>query len=221
MKRLAGLSTLALIISSTSGCGWLWGEDGYFRDRGKVGTVQPNNGLDAVFGVREDEVEFMPDLGDRISFDFNGKTVRGGGFLQSYKLTTGRERGTFDGGRLAVVENTHGKGRTLLVGTHPGIAYFKRSNAENLRYFAEVFAWTGRTQHVVTGNAKIHARLHKGPEGRVLWLLNSTREPQSATVAVDGKPAVFGAAYWSEPGASASEANVTIPPRDVVVVKLA
>lgn len=34
MKRLAGLSTLALIISGTSGCGWLWGEDGYFRDRG-------------------------------------------------------------------------------------------------------------------------------------------------------------------------------------------
>ncbi|MDB6145928.1 MAG: putative lipoprotein, partial [Pseudomonas sp.] len=34
MKRLAGLSALALIISSTSGCGWLWGQDGYFRDRG-------------------------------------------------------------------------------------------------------------------------------------------------------------------------------------------
>ncbi|WNW11249.1 outer membrane protein assembly factor BamC [Pseudomonas sp. DTU_2021_1001937_2_SI_NGA_ILE_001] len=34
MKRLAGLSALALIISSTSGCGWLWGPDGYFRDRG-------------------------------------------------------------------------------------------------------------------------------------------------------------------------------------------
>ena len=34
MKRLAGLSALALIISSTSGCGWLWGKDGYFRDRG-------------------------------------------------------------------------------------------------------------------------------------------------------------------------------------------
>lgn len=34
MKRLAGLSALALIISSTSGCGWIWGENGYFRDRG-------------------------------------------------------------------------------------------------------------------------------------------------------------------------------------------
>jgi outer membrane protein assembly factor BamC len=34
MKRLAGLSTLALIIVGTSGCGWLYGENGYFRDRG-------------------------------------------------------------------------------------------------------------------------------------------------------------------------------------------
>lgn len=34
MKRLAGFSALALIISSTSGCGWVWGPDGYFRDRG-------------------------------------------------------------------------------------------------------------------------------------------------------------------------------------------
>lgn len=34
MKRLAGLSALAAILSSASGCGWLWGEHGYFRDRG-------------------------------------------------------------------------------------------------------------------------------------------------------------------------------------------
>lgn len=34
MKRLAGLSALALIISSTVGCGWVGGDKGYFRDRG-------------------------------------------------------------------------------------------------------------------------------------------------------------------------------------------
>jgi outer membrane protein assembly factor BamC len=34
MKRLAGISSLAVIFSSVSGCGWLWGEEGYFRDRG-------------------------------------------------------------------------------------------------------------------------------------------------------------------------------------------
>ena len=190
---------------------------GYFGDRGKVGVVQPNNGLDVVFGAREDEVEFMPDIGDRIGFTLDGKPVRGGGFLQSYKLTTGRARGTFDGGRLAVVENTHGKGRTLLVGTHPGVAYFKQSNAENLSYFAEVFAWTGRTQQVKTGNANVFARLHEGPQGRVLWLINQTREAQPATVEVDGKPVSFGAAYWGEAGAGAT---VTVPARDVVVVRV-
>jgi outer membrane protein assembly factor BamC len=34
MKRLTGLSALALIMASTSGCGWVYGENGYFRDRG-------------------------------------------------------------------------------------------------------------------------------------------------------------------------------------------
>ncbi len=34
MKRLTGLSALALVIASASGCGWIYGEDGYFRDRG-------------------------------------------------------------------------------------------------------------------------------------------------------------------------------------------
>ncbi|MGO7690281.1 beta-galactosidase trimerization domain-containing protein, partial [Rhizobium ruizarguesonis] len=45
---------------------------GYFGDRGHVGTVQPNMGLDEVFGAREEDVEFMPDIGDRIHFDLDG-----------------------------------------------------------------------------------------------------------------------------------------------------
>lgn len=34
MKRLAGLTALALLTATSSGCGWLWGDNGYFRDRG-------------------------------------------------------------------------------------------------------------------------------------------------------------------------------------------
>lgn len=34
MKRIAGLSALTLIMSTISGCGWIWGDHGYFRDRG-------------------------------------------------------------------------------------------------------------------------------------------------------------------------------------------
>lgn len=34
MRRLVGFTSLAVIVATTSGCGWLWGENGYFRDRG-------------------------------------------------------------------------------------------------------------------------------------------------------------------------------------------
>jgi beta-galactosidase len=192
---------------------------GYFGDRGKVGTVQPHNGLDVVFGARESDVEFMPDIGDRISFELDGKPVKGGGFLQSYAPTTGKARGKFSDGRLAVVENTHGKGRTLLVGTHPGIAYFKASNPENLRYFADVFAWTGRQQHVSTGNPNVLARLHRDGAGNgALWLVNFTREPQKVTVALGKEHAALKAtgSYWGDAAGLAA----TVPARDVLVLKL-
>ena len=92
---------------------------GYFGDRGTVGTTQPNFGLDRVFGAREDEVEFMPDIGDRIHFTFDGKPVQGGGLLQSYHATTGTPRGTFNDGRICMVEHRFGAGQTLLIGTNP------------------------------------------------------------------------------------------------------
>ena len=34
MKRFAGICLLAVTASSLTGCGWVWGEKGYFRDRG-------------------------------------------------------------------------------------------------------------------------------------------------------------------------------------------
>jgi beta-galactosidase len=191
---------------------------GYFGDRGRVGTVQPNNGLDAVFGAREAEVEFMPDIGDRIAFEFGDSTVRGGGFLQSYQPTSGKARGRFADGRTAIVENAHGKGRTLLVGTHPGVAYFKTSNAENLRYFADVFAWTGRDRHVSTGNAMLIARLHRGARGGALYVLNPTRESQKANVTLGAAHRELEAdgAYWGD----ATNLSMTVPPRDVVILRL-
>ncbi len=190
---------------------------GYFGDRGKVGTVQPNNGLDAVFGAREAEVEFMPDIGDRIALELDGKPVAGGGFLQSYTVTTGKPRGNFKDGRLAVVENSFGKGRTLLVGSHPGVAYFKTSNADNRRYFADVFAWTGKSRHVQSSNDALQIRLHEGADGAYLWIVNSTRSEQVADITVGGRS--FGAVSWGRADA-ASGNRVTIPARDVVIVAL-
>lgn len=190
---------------------------GYFGDRGKVGVVQPHNGLDAVFGVREHEVEFMPDLGERIAFDFGGKTIRGGGFLQSYTLQGATERGRFADGRIAVAEHQHGAGRTLLVGTHPGIGYFQKGEASGKAYFAAILDWAGKKQRVAISDNRLQARLHEAGRRKVLWVLNPLREAVSVDIAVDGKRAAYGKAYW---GKASGTGQVSVPQRDIVIVEL-
>jgi beta-galactosidase len=197
----------------------------YFGDHGHVGTVQPNFGLDAVFGARETEVEFMPDIGDRIRFTFDGKPVSGGGFLQAYELKGGTQRGRYDDGRLAVAEHRHGKGRTLLVGSHPSIGHFReserKSGNDNRGYFADVFAWTGKAQHVRLTNPDLQARLHQGADGSVLWIINQTRSVQKATVAFGSQHGAMrlGSVAWGDTSAVAGD-QITIPARDVLVVRL-
>jgi beta-galactosidase len=165
----------------------------------------------------------MPDIGDRIRFTHDGQTVTGGGFLQSYTLAGGTERGWFADGRLAAVENTYGRGRTLLVGTHPGVGYFKTSGEANRSYFAGVFAWTGRDQHVRLSNGALQARLHEGEGGKVLWVVNPTRETQRSAVTVAARHGALriGQTHWAGEGARIQEAEVVVPPRDVVVARLA
>ena len=155
---------------------------GYFGNAGKVGIRQPNMGLDRVFGALEHEVEFMPDIGDRIHFSFGGKPVDGGGFLQSYRPAGGQECGKFDDGRVAVIEHSYGGGRTLLVGTNPSVGYYRASSADNRQFFADVFRWSERERHVRLSNPAIFARIHKGESNSFLWLVNPTRQDQSTEV---------------------------------------
>ncbi|MEN3149747.1 beta-galactosidase [Neorhizobium sp. IRAMC:178] len=194
---------------------------GYFGDRGHVGQVQPNMGLDKVFGAREDQVEFMPDLGDRIHFELDGAAVDGGGFLQSYVLTGGTARGNFDDGRLAVVESTYGKGRTLLIGTNPSVAYYKSQGKANGAFFAELLRWSGCAPHATLSNKALFARIHRSEKGSFLWLVNPTRSAQLTEVKLaegHGRLAP-GKAVWPV-GHDHGGGMIEVPARDVLILPL-
>ncbi|MEF2072735.1 beta-galactosidase [Consotaella aegiceratis] len=195
---------------------------GYFGDRGRVGTVQPNLGLDAVFGAREDHVEFMPDIRDRIRFNMDGLSVRGGGFLQAYRCAGGTPYGWFDDGRLAVVANSFGKGRTLLVGTHPSVGYYRSSEPANRRFFAECAAYAGKIQHVQTNNPQVQIRVHR-EEGRTfLWFINPTRQLQTGHLALFGSQnaVVPGRVHWAEEGAVFDGRRFCVPARDALILEV-
>ncbi|MGV8988514.1 MAG: beta-galactosidase [Cypionkella sp.] len=190
---------------------------GYFGDMGHVGVQQPNNGLDTVFGVAEDEVEFMPDIADRIELTLDGQALRGGGFLQSYRTTGATLLGQFADGRGAVTTSTYGAGRTLLIGTHISAGHFRDiegGTAGAAAWFRACVDWAGIVPAVRTGNPAVQGRLHADGDRRFLWLINPTPEVQTVKVTVDGTALSVVAAHWGDAGLQA------IPARDAVIVAL-
>ena len=145
--------------------------------------------------------------------------VDGGGLLQSYRLTDGIGRGAFDGGRLAVVENRFGKGRTLLIGTNPSVAFYRTNGKANAAFFAELVKWSGRTRHASLSNDALFARIHKGENGSFLWLVNPTRKVQTTTVTLAAGKLSGGKPAWPVNHAYDAE-RIEVPARDVLILPI-
>jgi beta-galactosidase len=196
---------------------------GYFGDRGHVGPMQPNLGLDELFGVKESYVEFTPDLLGDLEFNFSGLPVRGGIFLQAYEPTTGTPIGWYEDGRVAAVENQYGQGRTRLIGTMAGYGYATHPDDRSPAFFADVIAWAGGTQHVVSSDPRIKARLHTGDGGVYLWVANPVRAPLPVRLQISEKWGPFTTArtlWGAEATVSGRTVKLVAGARDVAVIAL-
>ena len=201
----------------------------YFGDRGHVGTVQPNYGLDEVFGARESYVEFTPDILGELSLKLGDIPAWGGIFLQAYEPTTGGAVGWYEDGRIAVVDNIYGKGKTRLIGTMAGAGYAAHGAVGGhgadapAPFFASVLAFCGKVQHVLCSEHRVKARLHGGSGGTYLWVANPTHQAHPVRLELGKTWGPFSAGHtlW---GATASVAGRTItltaPARDVSVIAL-
>lgn len=190
----------------------------YFGDRGRVGTVQPNFGLDAIFGATEAHVEFMPDIAGRDMIQCDGHDIRCGGFRQVYEATTGEVLGHFGTAEQgpAIVGNTHGKGRTLLIGSHVSAGHYAAEAPGNRAWFDWCLHWAGIHPRVTSTNPHLVCRLHESSAGRYLWIVNPDRAPQSARVTLDGAP-VAGQVLW---GDGIDGGRAVVGGRDAVVLAL-
>jgi beta-galactosidase len=205
----------------------------YFGDGAHVGTVQPNLGLDEVFGARESYVEFTPDLLGDLRLAVNGFPLWGGIFLQAYTPTTGKAVGWYEDGQVAAVENRYGAGRTLLIGTMLGAGHAAHGDSKHgtsgivpslgQAFFASVLDFGGITQHVTCSDGRVKARLHAGDGGIYLWVANSTRQTVPVRVEVGEQWGSFASVrtLW---GADACYEDggftLTAPARDVTVLAL-
>jgi beta-galactosidase len=195
---------------------------GYFGDGGRVGTVQPNLGLDQVFGARESYVQFTPDLLGKLSLTVQGHAIGGQYFLQEYRLAGGQAAGQYANGHLAAVEHAFGRGRTLLIGTYPGGSYFRNHAAGTREFFASLLGWAGVAPQVQSSDPEVKARLHRGAGGTYLWVVNPTRTPKSVTISL---PAPFQRAteLWQEsthPTVTGQTLTTAVGDRDAAVLRL-
>ncbi len=198
------------------------GLPGYFGDGGTVGAVQPNLGLDEVFGARETYVQFTPDLLGNLTLTVNDKQIGGQYFLQEYQPRGGKAVGQYANGHTAAVEHTLGKGKTLLIGTFPGGSYYRNHSAGTREFFAGLLPWAGIHQQVESTDSAVKARLHKGAGGTYLWVVNPTRTARNVKLSL---PAQFQRAVdlWQEssrPTIAGKTLSVAVEDRNAAVIRL-
>lgn len=200
------------------------GLPGYFGDHGHVGTVQPNNGLDELFGARESHVEFMPDISDQLTFQLKGATLYGRYFRQEYQLASGTEVGKYSDGTTEAVENKSGQGRTLLMGSFPGAGYYLHKGQATRDAFAALLEQAGLTPATRIDNAHMQSRLHRGDGGTYLWITNPTTADQTVTVSIASSAGRFtsGEDIWDNQKVSVNgqQVTATVSGRNAAVIAL-
>src|SRR6185437_5799984 len=196
----------------------------YFGNHGHVGEKQPNYGLDELFGARERYVEFTPDLLDNLELTVNGHRINGRYFLQEYDTADGQAVGKYANGHVAAVENRHGKGRTLLIGTFPGAGYYLHHSPESKAFFVELLKFANVTPRLENANTAVQCRLHEGPGGNYLWITNPTRSEATTTVSIGATGPQFQSAtdLWENHRVAINGRSITItlPGRDGAVIAL-
>jgi len=195
----------------------------YFGDRGRAGTVQPNLGLNELFGVRESYVEFTPDILGGLKLTVNGTRVWGGLFLQIYEPTTGNVVGYYEDGRVAAVDNIFGKGKTRLIGTMIGAGYHSHPKDRDTKFFADLLDFAGKQQYVKCSDSRVKARLHDGAGGTYLWVANPDRNPIPVELRLGDMWEPFSSCYslWgSKTEVNGNIITMTAEARNVTVIEL-
>ena len=200
------------------------GMPAYFGDHGHVGTVQPNYGLDKVFGACQSYVEFLPDVSEDLTLTIKDRQVNGRYFRQEYELSGGAAAGQYTNGKTAAVEHKFGQGRTLLMGSFPGSGYYLNHSTTAKALFASFLEIAGVEQQLKTDDSNVQARLHKGPGGTYLWVTNPTLVERPVRVSFRSSAESFksGEDQWGKQRATLSGQNlaVVVPARDAVVLVL-
>jgi len=163
-------------------------------ERGFASPVIPGFGLDQVFGAREMLIrpEPEPRLIIQPSTDLPGinagESIVAAAFEEDLvPLTGSRVLARFPGGGAAMVENTYGRGKTVLVGSFPGLAYQRKHDPSTRQLFLSLAEAAGVTPEVEVsgpGTSQLEVRRLVSSHEQFICVFTHSSDPAQATVSL-------------------------------------
>ncbi len=157
--------------------------------RGYATTTIPGFGLDKIFGVRETVVTPV----QRTALIVKSKNAampllppgaRLPGFIYQEALEVeraGQVLAAFEDGSPAMVTSTHGKGKTVYVGSYLSLAYERTRDAQLERFFRGLLDWAG-VERPVSASPGVEVRYLEGPGYSLDFILNDGEKDLPAEV---------------------------------------
>jgi beta-galactosidase len=163
-------------------------------ERGFASDVIPGFGLDEIFGAKEKLIRPSdnPLIRMESSADLPGlnrsQTIAGEAFEEELDPLSGaRVLGRFANGAPAIIENSFGKGKAILLGSFVALAYEKQPNDANRGLFLSLARAAGVSSDVeVTGpgTSELEVRRLVNGNEQIVFAFNHSKKPADATLSV-------------------------------------
>ena len=164
---------------------------GWNNERGNAAERIPGLGLSEVMGTRETAIETAP--GSRTSMKWSGTDLSGltpgtllpGRWFKEILEPAGpaaRVVARYEDGAAAAVMSTHGKGRTLMLGSYISAAAQSTPTREAEGFFSALVAWAGVVLPIRVTGSLLEARHVESGAERVLFLFNHAKQQARSEV---------------------------------------
>jgi beta-galactosidase len=167
---------------------------GWNDERGFSSEEVPGMGLAAVFGAREkvirpvEKPEIVPEANAPLPGWTTGMHVAGAAFEEELEPLPGaRLLARFADGAPAIVENSYGKGKAILVGSFLAMAYQRQPNEAAKQALLALARAAGVTPEVtVSGNntSQMEVRRLEGSDVQFLFAFNHSDHPADVRITV-------------------------------------
>ncbi|HTW80627.1 MAG TPA: beta-galactosidase [Terracidiphilus sp.] len=177
-------------------------------ERGFASAIIPGSGLDKVFGGREKVIQ--PADHPQITIDASAElpgmsfpiTVSGAAFEEDLQPYPGsRVLGHFEDGEPAVIENSFGNGKAILIGSFAALGYEEHPDPAAQQFLMALGRLAGVSADVTvsgTTSSIIEVRRLIGKDEQIVFVFNESESTVDAALSADIDRPVQHAIEWSD-----------------------